>query len=49
MHMQAQQSLVIASYMELGIPVFDSFFIARAAAHDLASEALFQPFRDSPF
>ena len=49
MHVQAQQSLVSAAYMELGIPVFDFLFIARAAAHDLASKDLFRPFRDSPF
>ena len=47
-YVQAQQSLVMASYVELGMPMFDSLFVARAAAHDLARQALFQPFQNSP-
>ena len=48
-HVQAQQSLKLAAYMELRLPVTDYVFIARSAAQELARNALFQPFRDTPF
>ena len=47
MHVQAQQSFILAALRDLGLPMIDSLFLARTAAEDLARAALLQPFRDS--
>lgn len=49
MHVQVQQSILLAALRELGLPLIDSLFLARTAAEDLARDALLQPFRDSRF